>query len=279
MADEMFDRLARSEVEFLDEMTTVAASHVAPGEFYQRWIGPRRMIICRSWPHALFNRLLGLTDAALLLDIEVEEALRHMERICPLGACVELRAADVALSRALHVRGLSTAASARAKLLRTAELPLKQERSLFAARQLIDRELRAFALLLRDEFRLPDYMVNVVQELCTLERYQVYGAFDGPELVAAGCLALSADSARLMMGATRRAYRRQGLQSAIMNARIEGARTAGVSIVIGEANLPDPGETNSSLNNFRRLGFRIAYETYCLHSPPHARSNQLRVAP
>jgi GNAT superfamily N-acetyltransferase len=91
------------------------------------------------------------------------------------------------------------------------------------------------------------------------QRFRAYAVWAGEAIVAGANLFIADGVASLNAGATAPDFRGRGAQTALIHARIEGARAAGCRLVVSETGNPDPGESNSSLNNLRRAGLQPAY--------------------
>jgi GNAT superfamily N-acetyltransferase len=79
------------------------------------------------------------------------------------------------------------------------------------------------------------------------------------ETAAAANLFIYGEVGALSAAATLPEYRNQGLQSALINARIAEAARAGCTWVVAETGKPADGEVNHSLNNLMRSGLRPLY--------------------
>lgn len=88
---------------------------------------------------------------------------------------------------------------------------------------------------------------------------QVFGAWDGDRLVAAGTLVVHGTVASLRSGVTAVTDRGRGAQSALVAARVEAARAAGARWVGAETDQAPPGGHNSSTANLERAGLRVLY--------------------
>ncbi|WP_419702943.1 GNAT family N-acetyltransferase [Promicromonospora sp. NFX87] len=86
-----------------------------------------------------------------------------------------------------------------------------------------------------------------------------FAAWDGDQIVAGANLYLHGSVASLNSGATLPTHRRRGAQSALIAARLEAAREAGAAWVVGEAVLPEPGQSNPSLDNQIKAGLAVRY--------------------
>lgn len=87
-----------------------------------------------------------------------------------------------------------------------------------------------------------------------------FGAWDGPELVAAASLVVDGDTAGLFGAATLPGHRLAGAQSALIGARLQAAADAGVRWVDAETGTETAESPNSSLHNLRRAGLVGLYE-------------------
>jgi GNAT superfamily N-acetyltransferase len=90
-------------------------------------------------------------------------------------------------------------------------------------------------------------------------RFRAYAVWAGEAIVAGANLFIADGVASLNAGATAPDFRGRGAQTALIHARIEAARAAGCHLVVSETGNPDPGESNSSLNNLRRAGLQPLY--------------------
>lgn len=88
---------------------------------------------------------------------------------------------------------------------------------------------------------------------------QPVAAWDGDRIVAGANLYVHGTAASLNSGATATAHRRRGAQSALIAARVQAARAAGATWMLGEAVVPGPGQSNPSLNNQLRAGLVVRY--------------------
>ncbi|WP_327589545.1 GNAT family N-acetyltransferase [Nonomuraea sp. NBC_00507] len=86
-----------------------------------------------------------------------------------------------------------------------------------------------------------------------------FAAWDGDAMVATGTLLVRGEIGSLNAGATLPGHRNQGAQSALLATRAEEAAKAGCRWLIAETGLPAQGESNPSLNNLLRSGFRPLY--------------------
>ena len=90
--------------------------------------------------------------------------------------------------------------------------------------------------------------------------FQAFAAWDGDEMIGVSVLRLGGVAAQFHGAVTKPAYRRQGVQSALLTARAQAARDVGSTWLISEVMSPVEGMPNSSLNNLLRAGFTVLYE-------------------
>lgn len=76
---------------------------------------------------------------------------------------------------------------------------------------------------------------------------------------ASGAVYADGTSAWLGIAFTREQFRRRGLQSALLAARIEAARAAGATLLASETGEQVRGEPSTSYRNLLRAGFREAF--------------------
>jgi hypothetical protein len=101
-------------------------------------------------------------------------------------------------------------------------------------------------------------------------RWRTYVAYDATVPVAVGALYCRDGAAWLGVGATIPAWRRRGLQSALIARRIADAIAAGCRDIVAETGEPVEGEPSPAYANMLRNGFRVAYSrpNYVRARPP-----------
>jgi hypothetical protein len=95
-----------------------------------------------------------------------------------------------------------------------------------------------------------------------LSDWKMYGAFDGPKLVAVSAMYARGDVACLSGSTTLPFYRKRGAQSAMMVARLKAAAEMDLSWASTETGSETIDRPNSSLHNMNRMGFEVLYERY-----------------
>jgi hypothetical protein len=108
-------------------------------------------------------------------------------------------------------------------------------------------------------FGLADEMLPVFSSIISIPNNHVYLAKDGDIPVGVGCLTIHNDIGHLNTATTMQAYRKRGIQGALMAHRInEGARMGCRWFATETGLLPD--QPNPSYNNMVRCGFREHYK-------------------
>jgi hypothetical protein len=208
----------------------------------------------RKIPLQLFNRVIGLGDAAPanLDDVDALTARYRGKMWIHVGPASQ----PAELPRWLEARGFKLALRpAWAKVLRGPEPP-DPIATPFVIRELGPEERAAFGRTVAEAHGVPPQLAAWHEELVGRPGWRVYGALDGAALVAAGAMFLRGDTAWLGMGGTVRSHRRRGAQGALMVRRIVDAAAAGATALVTETGEPLAGETNPSLDNMFRCGFR-----------------------
>ncbi|MEH1168510.1 GNAT family N-acetyltransferase [Micromonospora sp. CPCC 205539] len=91
-------------------------------------------------------------------------------------------------------------------------------------------------------------------------RFRPYAAWDGAEMVAGANLFVHGEVGALNAASTLPAHRGRGAQSALLAARAAAAVAAGCRWVTAETGRPEPGSSNTSLNNMLRAGLTPLYD-------------------
>jgi len=103
-------------------------------------------------------------------------------------------------------------------------------------------------------------MVDVAQACVGRANWRQYAVCDGERIVGVGSVFVDGQCADMFGGATLGRWRGRGVQSALLAARVRGAREAGCRWIVAEAFAEGPGEHNSSLHNMMRAGFERLYD-------------------
>ena len=198
----------------------------------------------------LFNRVLGLEDAAHLPDLEAWFGSRG----CSFAISVR---PEADLERALVARGYRRA-SAFMKFRRGVAAPPEPETSLRIER--IDKD-RAdeYGAVVATVFGMASPLDRWFAGLGTRPGWACFGAFDGDRLVGTGAAHVAGRLAWLGAAGTLPEARGRGAQLAILAARIRAAADAGARVLAVETVDRIDGEAGPSFRNVVRAGFEEAY--------------------
>lgn len=112
------------------------------------------------------------------------------------------------------------------------------------------------AAVLAGAFEMPPAFVSWFRALVGRPNWHAVGGFDGEALVCGGFLYRERDFGWLGIGGTRADSRGRGGQRAVMSLRMRIALAHGARWIVTETGEPIDGETNPSLANMYRCGFR-----------------------
>ena len=124
-----------------------------------------------------------------------------------------------------------------------------------------DRE--AWAAVQIEAFGIPDpdgLMAEMLAAINDVPSVSGYAAWDGDKLVATAALYVDGAVGEFVSAATLPEYRGRGAQSALLARRAEDAIAAGCRRLAVETGKPAEGESNPSLDNVRRAGFKVLYD-------------------
>lgn len=220
-----------------------------------------------TWPGAPFNQALGLgwSGAPPAPELDAVEAFfRARDEACAIdladqahGAWKDLlrdRGYRLRESLYLWVRPLEDG-DRRAMDPRVAPVTNAAERKAWA---------NAVAGGFADGAALGARDLDVARAVCAAPAAELFLARDATGApVAGGALQVDGAVASLYSASTLPSARRQGLQRALIEARLARARACGARVA---AIHTDP--TGGSRRNVERLGFRVAYTCWSLIAPP-----------
>jgi GNAT superfamily N-acetyltransferase len=129
-------------------------------------------------------------------------------------------------------------------------------------RELEEADAGAWNNLVRDNFGMVDPdLTPLLRSAITDPTTKVLGAWDGDLLIGAGAVYLFGDAASVNTGSTLESYRNQGVQSALLTARVNAARAAGCRWLVAETGSPDQnGVGGASFRNLIGAGFTHLYD-------------------
>jgi GNAT superfamily N-acetyltransferase len=116
-----------------------------------------------------------------------------------------------------------------------------------------------WAAVVGETFAMPPAFHPWMARLAGREAWRLFGAFEGETLVAAAALYLHGEIGELTWAGTREGWRGRGAQSALIAARFEAAREAGVKWLVTETDEELPDRPNPSYHNMVRLGLPVRY--------------------
>jgi len=125
---------------------------------------------------------------------------------------------------------------------------------------------RAAALLCR-EFGMPETAAPVWAVAGSSADFELLGAWCDGCLVGVGAIYIDSFAAYLAGGVVSPAYRRRGIQRALLRARVDLAIDRGVRALVSETGLPMGSEPNPSFRNLRAIGLRVIDVTEHLCPP------------
>ena len=117
----------------------------------------------------------------------------------------------------------------------------------------------AFALTLSEGYGIPAEAQGLFRPLVGLPGWRWFLAWSGDEPAGCGALCVEGRLAWLGMAATRPSHRREGAQTALLNARIDAARALGADELYTETGAADAEGPGPSYRNILRAGFLESY--------------------
>lgn len=120
-------------------------------------------------------------------------------------------------------------------------------------------DARRFARLVASQFGWPELIDPIAMAPVGAPQWMHYVAVDGEKVIGTGACYRDEDVAWLGFASTDPAYRRRGVQSAIIARRLHDARTMGCSAAVMETAEPRPDHDAPSSRNAERAGFKLLY--------------------
>lgn len=214
----------------------------------------------RHAPTILVNRALGLgmSQPATPESVRTIVSCFAAAGISRYFVHLDPAARPAGLPQWLREAGLEPYRRGWAKFLRD-DAPAKPARTELDVRLIDRRQAADFGRVAAEAFDLPDPWAAVVAELVGGDGWYVYMSFADDEPAGCGAMRIVGDGAWFDWGATRRAFRARGSQSAIFAARIEQARALGCRLLATTTGEAVPGDPQHSYNNILRAGFRVSH--------------------
>jgi hypothetical protein len=217
------------------------------------------LISLPSWPGQVLNRFFGPIKSTSEGVGSIVSSLKSFRQTSGVHLSFQIRAADVQLGQMLVKHGLVASDHSWARFLRVPGA-LEQPETGLVVRPLHLWEATQFALAIERVFDLPPGIRSGSAEMLRRPGWKIFGAIDGDSVVATGAMFVHAGCGWLGFDTTMPDYRKQGLQQAIIAARVNSAVKSGIDLLTADTEFPRPGERDSSFDNYRRAEFGIAYE-------------------
>jgi GNAT superfamily N-acetyltransferase len=237
-----------------------APAHVArdSGIAHER-VGGADCFVVSASRHGYLNRALGLGSRRAATDAAIDRIVAwYRERGAPrltLEVSPFARPADLGVR--LVARGFR-ATSGTGKLWRGVD-GLRSTRGEFPVRRLRQADAANWFAAFAEVFRHFRSRGDWFRQCLGRPGWRHFGAFDGDRIVGIGGLFVADGVGHLVEGATLKAYRRQGLQRRIIEARVRAGLRAGATLFTSETAAPAPRTPLISYRNLCRIGFELAY--------------------
>jgi GNAT superfamily N-acetyltransferase len=253
-----------------DIFASAPAAWTASAGLRHERLGAADLFLLAAVPIGHFNRLVGLGVEAPASEAMLDTTLARFAAAGIKDFFIHLSpgAQPAALPGWLAARGLVPSRRAWAKFWRDDSLPPVNSTTLRIAEVGPDRAAD-FALAACEGLGLPPSLRPWRAALVGRPGWRTYVAYDGTVPAASGALYCRDGVAWLGVGATIPAYRRRGVQGALISRRIADAIAAGCRDIAAETSEPAPGEPNPAHANMLRTGFRVVYSrpNYVLAPP------------
>ncbi len=239
--------------------TTAAPTEVAAGlGLAASDLGPALAVRATAFDILMYNRVVGLGVAAPAREGELDRAIAFF-RDAGVPRCMvhEAPGAEPAVLPAwLEARGF-----ARHNHWLRLHRPVARPQGLPDPRvRPIGREhAEVFARTDAEAFGHPLSMVPWFAATVGREGWHHFGAFEDGEPAGFGALFVAGEVAWFGFACTREGFRRRGIQSALIDARLAAAAELGCARVAVETADDTPERPNPSTHNLRRAGFVDSY--------------------
>ncbi|HMN27755.1 MAG TPA: GNAT family N-acetyltransferase [Caldilineaceae bacterium] len=241
--------------------TTLAC---APPEFAAQYglsqheIGGATAFCIEKLPSPVFNRVIGLGLRQPATEAMIDALIAFYERAqTSFGISVSVAARPAQLPAWLLARGFQCGDNW-AKMIRNADPPTQIDATLRIER-INESKAALYATFIRTGFQLPAWYGSLCERLIEQPNVYAYLAFMEDVPVGTGTLLVSDRVGTLYNGVTQPAYRRRGVQQALMVRRIQDGIGLGCRWFTTETIEDTPEKPNPSYHNMVRSGFQLAY--------------------
>ena len=202
---------------------------------------------------AMLNRVVGLGLARRATESDLDAILAAMRGVRYFVAVSPLAKPD-AITSWLKERGLEPGWGWM-QFSRGVD-PVPAVTTELSTRRVGAESANDFASLVIEGFELPAVLHAWLRLVPTTPGWSVWLADDGGQAVGCGALFVDGELGYLGFGATSRAQRGRGSQSALLAARIRHARELGCRHVVTETGERQADRPSNSYRNILRAGFR-----------------------
>ncbi|MFW6051782.1 MAG: GNAT family N-acetyltransferase [Myxococcota bacterium] len=221
-------------------------------------VGPALVLRSTGLDHLLFNRAIGLGSATAPQDRELSAILEgYRERgIARYFIHVHEGAGSDGLRHRLERFGLAPYRRSWWKYARGREAP-RPARTPHPIVPAAPEHGEAIGRLFCHGFDAPEAAAPLLAPIVRRPGWHPYVALDGSRVAGMGALYVRRRFGYLAFAVTEAAYRRRGIQGALMARRIHTALELGCEVLVTETGEEVPGEPNPSGDNMVRHGFRV----------------------
>jgi GNAT superfamily N-acetyltransferase len=204
--------------------------------------------------HFMLNRVIGFAEDDVL---SAAELAAHYERLGVSGYMVHVSPGrEARAAPELAEAGLVPFHRDWVKLVRRAGPTPALGREI--AVESADRSAATvFGEIFAENFDLPPAAGELWAAVVQRPRWHCFIVKQGERAIAAGALFVDGDIGYFAGAATRPQYRGQGVQTALIAARVRVAESLGCRALYAETGVALPGKPNHSEHNLLRVGFKL----------------------
>ena len=206
----------------------------------------------------MLNRVIGLGARAPVAEETVRKILAGYEAAAVERYLVHRPPWAEALRSELEAAGLTRYHRSWAKFARGRD-PVREAHTELTIRLATPDDAEAFGQAFAEGFGLPANAAAIFTAVVGRPRWHAYVALEGQAIGGAGLLFVDDDAAYFCGATTLPAFRKRGVQSALMARRLEHALDLGCHTICTETGEPVPGDPQHSYRNMQKAGFQVAY--------------------